>query len=77
MTTTTENQTAKAKQVPDFYIFDNGSDGTKSGKPVGSVFVHKKGNGFTLMIGGKRYAAFPPKTKSTAQPEQPAQGEGA
>ena len=76
MTTTTETKTAKAKQVPDFYIFDNGVDGTKSGKPVGSAFVHKKGIGFTVLIAGKRYAAFPPKTK-TAQSEQPAQGEGA
>jgi hypothetical protein len=80
MTTTTETQTTKAKQVPDFYIFENGADGTKGGKPVGAAFVHKKGNGFTMLIGGKRYAAFPPKAKTAAQPaqaEQPAQGEGA
>jgi hypothetical protein len=36
-----------------------------------SAFAHKKGKGFNLLIGGKRYAAFPPKSK-TAQPEQPA-----
>ena len=81
MTTTTETKTTKAKQVPDFYIFENGADGTKGGKPAGAAFAHKKGNGFTMLIGGKRYAAFPPKAKpATGQPvqqEQPAQGEGA
>jgi hypothetical protein len=63
MTTTTENQTAKTKQVPDFYIFENGATGEKGGKPAGAAFAHKKGKGFTLLIGGKRYAAFPPKAK--------------
>ena len=72
MTTTTENQPAKAKQVPDFYIFENGAAGQKGGKPAGAAFVHKKGTGFTLLIGGKRYAAFPPKAKAAAQPELPA-----
>ena len=79
MTTTTENQTAKPKQVPDFYIFEN-ADGSKGGKPAGAAFLHKKGKGFTLLIGGKRYAAFPPKAKTAAQPElleQPAPGAGA
>lgn len=32
MTTTTENQTAKPKQVPDFYIFENAGNGEKGGK---------------------------------------------
>lgn len=76
MTTTTENQTAKAKQVPDFYIFGD----AKGAKPIGAAFAHKKGKGFTLLIDGKRYAAFPPKAKPAAQPalsEQPAQGESA
>ena len=81
MTTETETKTTKAKQAPAYYIFENGTDGTKGGKPAGAAFVHKKGNGFTLLIGGKRYAAFPPKAKSAAepeaQPEQPATGEGA
>jgi len=80
MTTTPENQTAKPKQVPDFYIFENAGNGEKGGKPAGAAFVHKKGKGFTLLIGGKRYAAFPPKAKPAAQPElpqQPAPGEGA
>jgi hypothetical protein len=78
MTTTTEKQ-PKAKQVPDFYIFEN-ADGQKGGKPAGAAFAHKKGNGFTILIGGKRYAAFPPKAKTAAQPElleQPAPGAGA
>lgn len=75
MTTTTENQTTKQKQVPDFYIFENGANGEKGGKPAGAAFLHKKGKGLTLLIGGKRYAAFPPKEKS-AQPEV-TEGEGA
>jgi hypothetical protein len=81
MTTTNETKTTKAKQVPDFYIFENGADGAKGGKPAGAAFAHKKGRGFTMLIAGKRYAAFPPKAKSAepaAQPEQPAaEGEGA
>jgi len=79
MTTTTENQTTKPKQKPDFYIFENGASGEKSGKPAGAAFRHGKGNGFTLLIGGKRYAAFPPKAKTPAQAElsiQPAATEG-
>ena len=32
MTTTTENQTVKPKQIPDFYIFENGPTGEKAGK---------------------------------------------
>ena len=63
MTTTTENQTAKPKQVPAFYIFENGANGEKGGKHAGAAFAHKKGKGFTLLIDGKRYAAFPPKAK--------------
>ena len=68
MTTTTENQTTKTKQVPNFYIFENVDKGAKGGKPIGAAFAHKAGKGFTLLIGGKRYAAFPPKEKSV-QPE--------
>ena len=74
MTTTTEKQTTKAKQVPDFFIFEN-ADGQKGGKPAGAAFKHGKGNGFTLLLGGKRYAAFPPKTKSAEQPAQAGTGE--
>ena len=74
MTTTTENQTAKTKQIPDFYIFEAVSKDQKGGKPAGAVFVHKKGKGFTILIAGKRYAAFPPKAKTAAQPEQPGAG---
>jgi len=54
--------------------------GEKGGKPAGAACVHKKGKGFTLLIGGKRYEAFPPKAKTAAQrelPHQPAPGEGA
>ena len=75
MTTETENHTAKTKQVPDFYIFENAPNGEKGGKPAGSGFLHKKGKGLTLLIAGKRYAAFPPKAKS-AQAEA-VEGSGA
>ena len=67
MTTTTENQTTKTKQIPSFYIFENAADGQKAGKPVGAAFAHKNGKGVTLLINGKRYSAFPPKAK-TAEP---------
>jgi hypothetical protein len=76
MTTTTETTTTKAKQAPDFYIFENQGEGQKNGKPAGAAFVHKKGKGFTILIGGKRYAAFPPKAKSAPAAEQPAATEG-
>ena len=69
MTTTTENQKTKTKQVPDFYIFENGAQAEQGRKPAGAAFAHKKGNGFTLLIAGKRYAAFPPKAKAAVQPE--------
>ena len=75
MTTTTENQTTKTKQVPDFYIFENGAQGEK-GKPAGAAFAHRTGKGFTLLIAGKRYAAFPPKAKAAVQP-QATEGKGA
>jgi len=68
MTTTTETQT-KPKQVPDFHIFES-ADGQRGGKPAGAVLVHKEGKSIPLLIGGKRYAVFPPKAK-TAQPELP------
>ena len=76
MTTTTENQTTKTKQVPAFYIFENTAAGQPGGKPAGAAFPHKKGKGFTLLIAGKRYAAFPPKAKAAAQPEA-TEGKGA
>lgn len=50
MTTTAEKQPAKPKQTPDFYIFENGASGEKSGKPVGAAFGHGKGNGVTLLL---------------------------
>ncbi len=53
MTTTIENQTAKPKQVPDFYIFENAGYGEKGGKPAGAAFVHKKGKGFIILIGAQ------------------------
>ena len=76
MTTTTENQTAKTKQVPDFYIFENGPNQGQGGKPAGAAFRHKKGKGYTILVAGKRYAAFPPKQKAAVQPEA-TEGKGA
>jgi hypothetical protein len=76
MTTTTENPAAKTKQVPDFYIFENGANNGQGGKPAGAAFAHKKGKGFTVVVAGKRYAAFPPKPKAAVQPEV-TEGKGA
>ena len=71
MTTQTET-TTKEKQVPAFYIFDTvETNGKKENKRIGAAFAHKKGNGFNLVINGKRYAAFPPKAKTAAATAQP------
>src|SRR5579859_7608670 len=43
------------------------SDGKKENKRVGAAFAHKKGTGFSFLINGKRYAAFPPKVKTAAK----------
>ena len=68
---TTQTETTKEKQIPAFYIFDTvESGGKKENKRVGAAFAHKKGTGFTFLIAGKRYAAFPPKAKTAAQPAQ-------
>ena len=72
MTTTTETQNAKPKKTPDLYVFVDAGKEQQGGKPAGAVFVHKKGNGFTILIDGKRYLAFPPKKTA-----QPAPGAGA
>jgi len=67
---TTENETPKAKQAPAFYIFDTvETDGQKEYKRIGAAFAHKKGNGFNVIINGKRFAAFPPKLKAPAPQE--------
>ena len=67
---TTENQTTKEKQLPAFYIFETvETDGRKDNKRIGAAFAHRKGNGYNLLINGKRYAAFPPKPK-TEQPRE-------
>ena len=64
---TTKNDAPEKKQAPAFYIFDTVEvDGQKESKRVGAAFRHGKGNGFNVIIDGKRYAAFPPKTKSAA-----------
>ena len=68
MTTQTET-TKKEKQPVAFYIFDAvEADGKKENKRVGAAFAHKKGNGYSFLINGKRYAAFPPKVKTAEQP---------
>ena len=69
MTTTTE--TTKEKQTPAFYIFDTvEADGKKEYKRIGAVFKHGKGSGYNLVIDGKRYAAFPPKQKTSPATEE-------
>lgn len=77
---TTQTETTKEEQVPAFYIFDTvETDGKKENKRIGAAFAHRKGNGFNLVINGKRYAAFPPKAKTAAESVQPEAtgGEGA
>lgn len=65
---TTPTETTKEKQVPAFYIFDTvETDGKKENKRIGAAFAHKKGNGYSFLINGKRYAAFPPKAKPAAE----------
>ena len=39
-------------------------------------FAHKKGLGYSFVISGKRYAAFPPKVKTAAATVQPEATEG-
>ena len=65
MTTTTETKETKTKQPADMYVFE-AVDGSKENKIVGRVYRHKKGPGFNILIGGKRYSAFPPKAKTEA-----------
>jgi hypothetical protein len=50
------------KDVPAFYIFEDGANGAGRNR-VGAAYAHKNGKGFTILIGGRRYAAFPPKRK--------------
>jgi hypothetical protein len=74
---TTQTETTKEKQIPAFYIFDTvESGGKRENKRVGAAFAHKKGTGYSFLINGKRYAAFPPKPKATVQPEA-TEGKGA
>lgn len=66
---TTQTETTKEKQPVAFYIFDTvETDGKKENKRIGAAFAHKKGTGYSLLINGKRYAAFPPKAKTAEQP---------
>ncbi len=77
---TTQSETAKEKQIPAFYIFDTvETGGKKENKRVGAAFAHKKGTGYSFLINGKRYAAFPPKVKTTTATVQPeaTKGKGA
>lgn len=72
MTTTTENKETKAKQPADMYVFE-AIEGQKQNKIVGRIYRHKNGTGFNILLGGKRYSAFPPKAK----PEAAAEGKSA
>jgi hypothetical protein len=75
---TTQTETTREKQPVAFYIFDTvETDGKKENKRVGAAFAHKKGTGYSFLINGKRYAAFPPKAKTAVQPEATATTQGA
>ena len=54
---TTENQTTKPKQVPNFYIFDLGNPDEL--RQVGTM-VCDEDDGHTVLINGKCYRAFSP-----------------
>jgi len=58
---TTDNATNK----PAFHIFTE-----KGRRRVGAVFPHRKGGGYTILVNGRRYVAFPMRTTS-------GEGEGA
>jgi hypothetical protein len=74
---TAQTETTKEKQIPAFYIFDTiESGGKKENKRVGAAFAHKKGTGYSFLINGKRYAAFPPKVKTPTETVQPQATEG-
>ena len=61
----TSPATTDKKQAPAFYIFDTiETENGKELKRVGAAFRHSKGKGFSVIIEGKRFAAFPPKAKS-------------
>jgi hypothetical protein len=49
----------KKKEKPAFYIFIR--DGEEKTTNVGAAFVQKSGRGFNIVIGDKRYEAYPPK----------------
>jgi hypothetical protein len=59
MTTETNNQ---PKKIPNFTVIEKGADGKNI--HVGVIFNHGKGEGFNIVIGGKRYSAFPVKSKT-------------
>ena len=63
----TKTVTSKPKQVPAFYLFDTiEQDGKKELKRIGAAFAHKTGSGFNFIINGKRYVAFPTKSRTAA-----------
>lgn len=56
--------TTDKKELPAFYIF--ATDESGKDKIVGRGYRHKKGDGFNLLIEGKRFKAFPPRTAGDA-----------
>lgn len=64
MTTEVER---KPKQMPAFFIYDQDEEGNNL--RIGAVFRHKRGQGFNILLDGKRYLAFPPKLKTDASGE--------
>jgi hypothetical protein len=59
------------------YVFEASGNG-KENKIVGRVYRHKKGTGFNILIGGRRYSAFAPKVKAPVPTATPTtEGKGA
>lgn len=47
-----------------YYLFAKDENGES--QRIGTAFHHDKGKGLNIVIGDKRYTAFPPKPKAEA-----------
>ena len=54
---------SKTTSKPAFYIFERDKDGNT--QRVGAAFNHAKGKGLNIVIGDRRYVAYPPKAGQT------------
>lgn len=55
----------KVKDNLAFYIFVKDENGDN--QYVGSIYRHDKGEGLNILMGNKRYVAFPPKPKAETE----------